>query len=295
MVGWTDSPSFPVTPGALDTQFPSNGAGSFAARFHFDGSLAYATFLDAAWLYAVVVDAGGNAVIGGSGAIPGEAPPAGKEPGFLLTLNSTGSSIANFAYIGGDTTQGSYQTTSGSMRFPGPFALAGDAAGNIYVEGVTAAPDFPVIRGSYVSPLRSDACNEGPSFARSVPPADIYVMKLAGIGQPPIYSALLGAQCASIPGAIAVNQQGNATFTLATGAGFPLSRPFATTGNCGGNSAVVAQLSADGSTLDSSYLETCGALPLAAPPGSTVFVGANLAGSAVVVKLPVREGSTQIR
>ena len=74
-------------------------------------------------------------------------------------------------------------------------------------------------------------------------------MKLAGIGQPPIYSALLGAQCASIPGAIAVNQQGNATFTLATGAGFPLSRPFATAGNCGGDSAVVAQLSADGSTF----------------------------------------------
>jgi len=307
VIGRTTSPSFPVTPGALDTQFPVNGAAGFVARFRLDASLAYATFLGGATAYAVIVDAHGNPMIGGSadsGPLPGETSPAGQEAGFLLSLNPSGSQIANLAYIGGQSHQrlgspdGDYETTNLAPRYFGPYALAGDAQGNIYVEGVTAAPDFPVTAGAYVSPLRSVTCNTGPSFARAVPPADVYVMKLAGIGRPPTFSALLGAPCAGIPGSLLVDGLGEPTFSLATGPAFPLIGPVTTYGGCNGNSAVVAQLSADGSALRfSTYLDTCGAVPLAITEGTEIFaaenpisagIAENPTSAGVVVKLPPR-------
>jgi photosystem II stability/assembly factor-like uncharacterized protein len=295
VVGWTDSPSFPLTPGALDTQL-SNGAGGFAVKFAPNDSLSYATLLDTAAPYAVVI-AGRNAVIGGGGAIPGQPPPGGKEPGFLLTLNATGSAVASMAYIGGDNSQLNYESPDlASYRWFGPFALASDAAGNIYVLGATNAADFPVTPAAYVSPLRASSCQTGPNFAPTIPPANVYVMKLAGIGQPPLYSAILGAQCAVIPGAIAVNTQGDATFTMATDQGLPLAHPLEVSPDCRGNSAAIAQLSADGSALEfSSYLATCGALPLAVLPSGASLVGAAQDSAALVVKVPVREGPVQIR
>jgi len=296
VVGWTDSMTFPVTAGALDTQFPANGGGGFVARFRPDSSLAYATFLNTAWPYAVVVDAHGNAVVGGGGAVPGQTPPAGKETGFLLTLDGAGASVAALAYIGGDSTQANYETTNASTRNLGPFALAADAAGNIYVEGATAAADFPVTAGAYVSAVQSTACKTGPWFAPMIPASDVYVMKLAAIGKAPVYSARLSGLCASIPRSIGVNQQGEATFTLATSANFPLMRPVDVTASCGGNSAVAGRLSADGSTLEfSTYLDACGALPLAVPPSGAFFVGASVGSAAWLVKLAAWAGETAIR
>ncbi|MGA3020144.1 MAG: SBBP repeat-containing protein [Bryobacteraceae bacterium] len=297
VIGNTSSTSFPVTPGALDTQAPASyPPGGFVAKFRLDASLAYATFLGGATAYAVIVDANGNPVIGGSadsGPLPGKTSPAGQEAGFLLSLDPSGSQITNLAYIGGQSNAlgnptGDYETTNLAPRF-GPYALAGDAQGNLYVEGVTAAPGFPVTAGAYVSPLRSVTCNTGPGFASAVPPADVYVMKLAGIGQPPTFSALLGAQCAGIPGSLVVDGQGDPTFSLATGPAFPLIRPVTTFGGCNGNSAVVAQLSADGSTLRfSTYLDACGAPPLAITAGTDIFAAENPASAGVVVKLPPR-------
>src|SRR5206468_1627874 len=64
VTGETTSSDFPTTAGAYDRTYSENAA--FAAKLSSDGSsLTYSTFIGDGQAHAVVVDAGGNLVVGG--------------------------------------------------------------------------------------------------------------------------------------------------------------------------------------------------------------------------------------
>ncbi|MEO7145718.1 MAG: SBBP repeat-containing protein, partial [Bryobacteraceae bacterium] len=270
IVGGSASDNLPVTPGAFDTTAFSGGGNGFIVKLASDASLAYASYLgiqNNSISPAVVVDSAGQAIIAGSGIIPGHPPPAGQEIGYLIRLDASGSQLTYATYIGRN------QTTA----YEGVKALAIDAQGNVYATGDTAAPDFPVTNGAYVSAVRSTACMFIDRLNPFGGPSDIYIVKLNAIDLQPVYSALLAGKCGSRPAGLQVDRQGNVTFAAAAGIGFPLRTPLLAGPTCAmefPDAAVVGRLSADGSTLQfSTYLDSCGAPPLALAPDGSVYVG----------------------
>jgi hypothetical protein len=275
LAGSTASPQFPVTVGVFQTQFDGNVEG-FVAKLGSDFHLAYSSFLGGA-LYqealptAVAVDSAGQAIIGGINAVQGQPALAQYHNGFLVRLDPSGSRLT-------------YAT-----QMETPAALALDAAGDLFLSGTTADPNFPITPGAYVSPLRSQDCTVR---LTPNPAADLFVMKLRASFQP-VYTALLGSQCASTPGALQVDSAGVATFSLSTGLGYPQVNPHPSpspsTTSCLApvpRLGAVSQLSPDGSTLlFSTYVSACGALPIATPSQAVVFAGENLPPHAEVEAL----------
>ena len=94
---------------------------------------------------------------------------------FWLTLNSTGSSIGNFAYIGGDTTQGVTRRPADRCAFSWPLCAGrGRRRQHLCRVALRPRPTFRLLAAATFLHSRSVTCNAGPSFARSVPPADGY-------------------------------------------------------------------------------------------------------------------------
>ncbi len=159
VVGYTQSPDFPVTPGAFDrTGAPSNSLDAFVAKVNPMGTaLVYATFIGGSnfeWGRSIAVDAAGNAYITGQTTSP-DFPVTGKAfqrtlahlncprcgidnyDAFVTKLNPTGSALVYSTYLGG----------AGSID--DGLAIAIDAGGNAYVAGETSSSDFPTTAGSF--------------------------------------------------------------------------------------------------------------------------------------------------
>jgi hypothetical protein len=195
-------------------------------------------------------------------------PPAGRENGYLIRLEPTGSQLTYANYIVGGTTQ--------SLGvFFGPNAIAIDGQGNVFVTGNTAAPDFPATSGAYVSALRSTTCiNPYSHFYPPTPQSDIYVMKLRVDDFQPVYAALLAGECGSQPGAIQVDSKGAVTFSLSAGRSYPLQNPLLGEPTCPIYSGAISQLSADGSSLlFSTYLDTCATPVVALASDGSIYAG----------------------
>jgi hypothetical protein len=114
------------------------------------------------------------------------------------------------------------------------YAIAVDAAGNVYVTGETSSTRFPVER-----PLQR-------TYGGSV---DVFVAKLSADGSQLVYSTYLGGGGADVGYGIAVDAAGNACITGDTrSTDFPLQKPWQP--KLGGAVDVfVAKLSGDGSRL----------------------------------------------
>ena len=130
-----------------------------------------------------------------------------------------------------------FSTFLGGSNFDQVYALAVDAAGNIYVTGQTASTNFPSrIGGVYGN-------------------RDVFVAKLNPAGTQIIYLTILGGQQTDTPGGIAVDASGNVYVT-----GFTLSTDFPTTTGAyqtsfrGSESAFVAKLNSSGALVYSTYL-----------------------------------------
>jgi uncharacterized protein (TIGR03437 family) len=137
--------SLPTTPGAL----APNGLGAFVAKVNAGGTeIGYLTYLgpgetqnypyNSSWntLYAIAVDAAGNAYLGGQTAnasafpaTPGSYLPAPYNgaggDGFLAKLNPTGSALVWATY------------------FDNPQSIAVDAAGNLWANGLIDGVPLP--------------------------------------------------------------------------------------------------------------------------------------------------------
>ncbi len=153
---------------------------------------------------ALAVDAAGNAYVAGvtnSNDFP-TTPGAyrttlsGGEV-FIAKLNPTGTSLLYATYLGG----------TGSDR---AFGLAVDTAGNAYVTGATASPDFPISTGA----LRN-------TFASG----EAFVAKLNNTGSALLYSTFLGGSGNETAYSLAVDGTGNAYVTgLTSSSNFPTTQ-----------------------------------------------------------------------
>jgi hypothetical protein len=240
ITGWTWSPDFPVTPGALDVTF-DGGADAFVAKLNSTGSsLLYSTYLGGSrgdGGSSIAVDTEGNASVAGytdstdfpvtPGAI--DKTHNGLEDAFVAKLNFTGGSLLYSTYLGGsDNDLG--------------WSLATDSAGNTYVTGVTSSTDFPVTPGAFDGTLSGSE--------------DAFVAKLDSTFSSLLYSTYLGGSDWEMGDSITTDSAGNAYIAGDTGsADFPVtSDAFDTTSNGAGDIFIAKISHSDDSLLYSTYL-----------------------------------------
>jgi hypothetical protein len=139
---------------------------------------------------------------------------------------------------------------AGSVQDTGN-AITMDSAGNIYVAGSTASPDFPVTSGAFQTTSRLTIPQPGYGIAPLA-----FVTKLSPDGSL-VYSTFLGGSATAVAQAIAVDSASNAYLTGYTlGQGFPVT-PGAVQGSCPGandtyttcRGGFVTKLNASGSAL----------------------------------------------
>ena len=197
--GETQSPDFPVTPGALQTTMPPNSDQGFAAKVDAQGKVIYATLIGGAstvqpYPGGLAVDAAGEAIL--SGSTVGDNFPAttgapftstDRGASFVLKLDSTGAKLlAAIRGVGG--------------------RVALDGQGNIYVAG-PAAGSIPLSPGAFQSNHQFNACSGTSGF--SIGCLYQYVTKLnAGLSQI-AYSTYITGSSGAVPVGISVDAQGD--------------------------------------------------------------------------------------
>jgi uncharacterized protein (TIGR03437 family) len=277
VVGRTNSMSFPVTPGTLATMLESGSYTGFLVKLSPNGTQVYGTLLSSseALPSTILIGAGEEPILAGVGQLPGLPPPPqqGTPPEFLMELNNTASEVISETYI-----KGAY---GGNL---GPKSLALDLGGNLFVIGDTLS-DFPATPGAYISPQSSSNCGIAGYYRSSS--ASVFLTKLRAVDWQTMYAALLTAPCGTTPGSMVVDNTGAVLAGISTGAGLPLHNPLLAGPTCTYNSTAIAKLSPDGSTLQwATYLDSCGAPPLALAGDGSIYVGASLATSAAILHLP---------
>ncbi len=216
VTGYTYSPDFPVTAGALDTS--RAGLDAFITKFTPDGvALVYSTFLGGAGReqgQGIAVDANGNAYVTGITesfdspftsayegfpVTSGAFQTKGSFDAFVSKINSKGSALVYSTYLGG------------SADVDRGWAIALDDAGNACVTGDTASTNFPV----------SNAIQAAFGGA----PLDAFVTKLNAAGSGLIYSTFLGGSLADEGRGIAC--KGNDVYVTGdtSSFNFPTSNP----------------------------------------------------------------------
>jgi hypothetical protein len=233
VTGYTDSPNFPTTPGALDETL--SGTDAFVVKLTASGaSLHYSTFLGGNSSdngYGIALDSSGAAYITGytqSYNFPttlGAFDTTNNDPdAFVVKLNTTGTALHYGTFLGG-----TYSETG--------YGIAVDASGAAFVTGWTFSLDFPWTSGSF------DTTHNGAY--------DVFVTKLNAAGTGLIYSTYLGGSATDIANSIAVDSSGAAYVTGWTGSSnFPIT-PGAFRTSCNGcdnyqNDAFLVKLNATG-------------------------------------------------
>lgn len=224
--GYTISPDFPTTQGALQTKFggrePQNeffnlGDG-FIARFDPTGSnLVFSTFIGGQgddWVSAILVNSSGNVFATGgttsmdfpatSGAFQDKYQGPITLPffvdhllgdAFLLQLNSSGTGLGFATYIGG----------SGDDN---AMAMAFDPSGNIVLAGFTNSSSFPA-----PASLQKFA---GPAYSQNMDTfGDAFVVQFTAAGKE-LYGTYLGGSGNDVGMGLAVTSTGVAVVTGTT-------------------------------------------------------------------------------
>lgn len=147
--------------------------------------LTYSTYLrDSFTPKAIATDSSGNIYLAGNAIVD---PATSQSTVLVVKLNPQASQYLYVRYLGGSVKDSAN-------------AIAVDAAGNAYVAGSTASPDFPVTSGGNLG------TSPGPSSQRS------FVVKLDPSGGL-VFSVLLGGSAASAAQAVAVNAAGRIVVT----------------------------------------------------------------------------------
>jgi uncharacterized protein (TIGR03437 family) len=152
--GYTHSPTFPVTSGAVQgicdpNTFPYNCA--FVAKLNPAGTgLVWSTFVEpASFVTAIQLDTQGNVYVAGNNngffqAVNAVEPNLNQGGVFVAKINSAGSALLFSSLIGGTDGIGALAVTG----------LAVDAPGNIYIAGYTADTTFPTTPGAFQPGLK---------------------------------------------------------------------------------------------------------------------------------------------
>jgi hypothetical protein len=168
--------------------------------------------------------------------------PFNATDAFVTEIDPSGSALVYSSYLGG----GGEDYGSG---------IAVDAAGNAYVTGVTASPDFPTTPGAFQTTF-GDLTTIGRGRVAA------FVTKVTAGGSSLAYSTYLGASGSVAGKGIAVDSAGNAfvtgpttAFLTATPFTFALPNDLIIGGVNSHSDAFVAKLNATGSALaDVAYL-----------------------------------------
>lgn len=265
VVGFTESPDFPTTAGAVDRTY--NGRGdAFALKLATQGavSLFYSTYLgggsaDAA--RGAALDSSRRLTVVGETSsddfptTPAAADPTpnGSDDAFVARLNRDGSALDYATFLGGSAADAALD-------------VALDEAGRAHVGGLTLSDDFPT------TPTAFDTEHDGTL-------SDAFVTKLDGSGTGLLYSTYLGgAGGGDRVFGIEVDEDGNAYLAGDTGSpDFPVTpRAYDVTYNGGDFDAFVTKLDPSGAALGySTFLGGTAsdeALDLALGPEQTAYV-----------------------
>jgi hypothetical protein len=217
VTGRTLSSDFP-TEDAFD---PSHNGSSdaFVVKLHPSGSfLLYGTFIggsDNDWGSGIAVDGGWNAYVTGwtgSSDFP-KTPEAfdtsldGVGDAFVVKLTSTGSFLLYSTFIGGSADE--YGE-----------GIAVDGGRNAYMTGYTWSSDFPTTTGAFDRTCGTDGNCNG-----THPANDAFVVKLKPDGSSLLYGTFIGGGLGDEGWGIAVDGEGNAYVTGATGSSDFLTTP----------------------------------------------------------------------
>ncbi|MFZ3375368.1 MAG: SBBP repeat-containing protein, partial [Chthoniobacterales bacterium] len=235
VTGTTDSPDFPVTPGAFQSTL-KGVENVFVTKLNKSGSdLVYSTYLggtgqdDTDFYSSIAVDSSGNAYVTGFTS----SLDFPTTPGAFQTSNHGGFYDAFVTKLNGSGTALIYSTYLGGSEDEGGLGISLDGDGNAIVTGYTHSADFPTTPTSAQPAI-------GGGY-------DAFVTKLNGSGSALVYSTYLGGTGDDFGGSIAVDRSGNAYVTGST-----LSPNFPTTPGAfqaapgGGYDAFVTKLNASG-------------------------------------------------
>jgi hypothetical protein len=202
VTGGTNSPDYPVTPGAFQTTKGAYWVSDvFVTKLNATGTaLIYSTYIGGSSDdvgRGIAVDGSGNAYVTGSTISPDydvtpgafQTTYGGSVDVFVTKLNATGTALVYSTYIGG----------SGGEEGRG---IAVDGSGNAYVTGETSSTDYDVTPGAL------QTTNGGGH--------DVFVTKLNATGTALVYSTYIGGTDADYGHAIAVDGSGYAYVTGST-------------------------------------------------------------------------------
>jgi uncharacterized protein (TIGR03437 family) len=214
--GNTNSPDFPVTPGALQTTAQGQFQG-FVSKLDPNGKIVYSTFVGGATdvtpglasapgLDCILVDSAGDVFITGAAGTnnmtgvfpPAPAPVVSSSESFVLKLDPTGSKIlAGISGVGG--------------------MIAMDGQGNVYVTGLQYGGGQPnplsVTQGAFQSEPMTGPCSSLGNFAACGYP---YVAKLNPGLNNIVYATFVSGEYGATPAAISVDAQGDVFVTGTT-------------------------------------------------------------------------------
>ncbi len=235
LTGYTQSTSFPVTPGSFDTTRNSS-RDVFVTKLNATGSaLIYSTFIGGIGVgssNSIVIDISGNVYLTGNTNLSNFPTTSGgfdttyNSGGdvFVTKLNATGSSLIYSTFIGGS-----------SLDLGDSIAL--DTSGNVYLTGNTNSSTFPTTAGAF-----DTTYNGG---------GDVFVTKLNVNGSALLYSTFIGGSSSDSGDSIALDTSGNVYLTGSTASStFPTTAgAFDTTYNGGSSDVFVTKLNTTGSAL----------------------------------------------
>ena len=187
----------------------------------------------------IAVDAAGNAYLAGTAGF-GLPTTTGALltngiGAFVAKVNSAGTGMAYVTYLGA----GDLQPGVGTIATDDVYAIAADAAGNAYISGSTADPNFPATAGAYQNALTNPA---SPPF---VGPPDAFVAKLNPTGSGMVWATYLGGTDADAAYTIAVDSAGDVWVSGTTdSSNFPVNSTVTPNG-----SEFMAEFNPTGSTL----------------------------------------------
>jgi hypothetical protein len=190
VAGATESIDFPTTPGSLK---PEGDEDAIVVKLNPQGNLVYSTYLGGEdgeeGATGIAVDSEGNVYVTGfteSEDYPVvnalQEEPGGERDVFVTKLNRDGSGLIYSTYLGGSESDQS-------------LALALGADGNVYVTGITASEDFPLM-----DPIQDD-------FGGGV--FDGFLARIDSSGGTLIYSSYFGGSSQDAGLGLAVDPNGN--------------------------------------------------------------------------------------
>jgi hypothetical protein len=273
VLGQTDSPDFPVTPGVVQTTLTGSG-NAFISKFSADGShLIYSTFLGGGGEdpHGIALDSSNNVYVTGetyAQNFPLVNPYISQNSsgtGFVSKLSPDGAALIYSTYLGGNA--------EGSCN-----AIAVDSAGEAVLVGRTFATNFPTVNASQSNPAGA---------------SDAFVTKLNASGSAAIFSTYLGGSSTDYGQGVAIDASGGIYV-----AGITYSSDFPTTpssyqptytSNPYGVSFLSKFSASGGSLAYSTYLTGAQAFGLAVSTSGNAFL-TGTAGPA----LPVTPGAFQV-